>query len=61
MKEKILIAEDENELAKAIKIILEYNNYAVTVTNAYCRAAEMLQKSIVVPVTITESVCIKIK
>ena len=27
MKEKILIAEDEKELAKAIKTILEYNNY----------------------------------
>ena len=42
MKEKILIAEDEKELAKAIKIILEYNNYEVTVTN---NGAEALQKT----------------
>lgn len=42
MKEKILIAEDEKELAKAIKIILEYNNYEVTVTN---NGAEAIQKT----------------
>lgn len=42
MKEKILIAEDEKELAKAIKIILEYNNYEVTVTN---NGREALQKT----------------
>lgn len=42
MKEKILIAEDEKELAKAIKIILEYNNYEVTVTN---NGLEALQKT----------------
>ena len=42
MKEKILIAEDEKELAKAIKIILEYNNYEVTVTN---NGLEVLQKT----------------
>lgn len=42
MKEKILIAEDEKELAKAIKIILEYNNYDVTVTY---NGLEALQKT----------------
>lgn len=42
MKEKILIAEDEKELAKAVKIILEYNNYEVTVTN---NGQEALQKT----------------
>lgn len=42
MKEKILIAEDEKELAKAIKIILEYSNYEVTVTN---NGLEALQKT----------------
>ena len=42
MKEKILIAEDDKELAKAIKIILEYNNYEVTVTN---NGLEALQKT----------------
>jgi DNA-binding response OmpR family regulator len=31
MKEKILIAEDEKELAKALKAILEYSNYNVSV------------------------------
>ena len=42
MKEKILIAEDEKELAKAIKIILEYSGYEVTVTN---NGLEALQKT----------------
>lgn len=42
MKEKILIAEDEKELAKAVKIILEYNGYEVTVTN---NGAEALRKT----------------
>lgn len=32
MKEKILIAEDEKELGRAIKAILQYSNYDVTVT-----------------------------
>ncbi|MBR3133229.1 MAG: response regulator transcription factor [Clostridia bacterium] len=32
MKEKILIAEDEKELGKAIKAILQYSDYDVTVT-----------------------------
>ena len=42
MKEKILIAEDEKELAKAIKIILEYSGYEVTITN---NGLEALQKT----------------
>ena len=32
-KEKILIAEDEKQLAKAVKTILEYSNYEVTTVN----------------------------
>ena len=32
-KEKILIAEDEKQLAKAVKTILEYSHYEVTVAN----------------------------
>ena len=32
-KEKILIAEDEKQLAKAVKTILEYNNYEVVTVN----------------------------
>ena len=31
MKEKILMAEDEKELARAVKTILEFNDYDVTV------------------------------
>ena len=35
-KEKILIAEDEKQLAKAVKTILEYNHYEViTVNNGF--------------------------
>ena len=33
MKEKILIAEDEVELSKAIGAILRFSNYEVTITN----------------------------
>lgn len=33
MKEKILIAEDEIDLAKAIRAILQFNNYEVEVAN----------------------------
>ena len=33
MKEKILLAEDEKDLSKAVKAILEYNGYSVSVVH----------------------------
>lgn len=42
MKEKILVAEDEKELAKAVKIILEYSNYDVTIVY---NGAEAIKKT----------------
>ena len=42
MKEKILIAEDEKELAKAVRAILQFSGYDVEVTN---NGKEALEKS----------------
>lgn len=44
MKNKILIAEDEKELAKAVKAILQYNNYETYVVYDGKAAIEATQK-----------------
>ena len=46
MKEKILIAVDEKELSKAIKTILEYNNYDIEVVYNGEEAIEMTKENI---------------
>ena len=54
MKEKILIAEDEKELAKAIRAILQFNNYDVDVTNngqeALDRTKEVIYNAIILDI-----------
>ena len=54
MKEKILIAEDEKELAKANGAILQFNNYDVDVTNngqeALDRTKEVIYNAIILDI-----------
>ena len=46
MKEKILIAEDEQELAKAVKAILSFNDYDVTVAYNGEEAVNCVKQSV---------------
>ena len=40
MKEKVLIADDEKELSRAVGMILEYNNYEVDIVENGKQAVE---------------------